>query len=123
MTAAAANPLLMIFSRAPSSTLTRDILDASLAAAAFELPTTLLFIDDGVYSLLPDQQPSSQCAGTPLSDTLGALAIYGIDHVFVSQEALQKRGMTELNPCICAKIATREDITSLIHTHSRIITI
>lgn len=49
--------LLIISRQAPWSGLTaREALDIVLAGGAFDLPMGLLFLDDGVFQLVPDQQ-------------------------------------------------------------------
>lgn len=52
--------LLIISRQAPWSGLTaREALDIVLAGGAFDLPMGLLFMDDGVFQLVPDQQSSA----------------------------------------------------------------
>ena len=79
--------------RAPyGSTLGRAGYDVALAAAAFEQPVTLLFMDDGVWHLLPDQQGAAIDSKT-VCKTLDSLALYDIDELYVDTHSLARRDL------------------------------
>lgn len=55
--------MLLVLRRGPyGNALARASLDVALAAAAFEQDVHLLFMDDGVWQLLPGQQPADIAA-------------------------------------------------------------
>lgn len=67
-------------------------LDMILTFAAFEQSVSLLFIDDGVFQLLKNQQVIEQ----QLKDTASmyrALEIYEIDRIYVELESMERRGL------------------------------
>lgn len=71
-----------------------EALDTAMAAAALELPVTLLFDGDGVFQLLPNQD------GTALgvrnhSQLLEALPAFEVERCFVAGPALARRGLAE----------------------------
>ncbi len=88
-------PKLLFLARSPpyGSARARALLDMVLAAATFEQDIELIFLGDGVYQLLPDQD-----AGPIGEKTLGklveALALYGIENPRVEAEALAERNLT-----------------------------
>ncbi len=85
--------LLFIFRHAPyGSSIARDGLDALLAASAYDQDLSVLFLGDGVFQLVGDQQ-SSGISSKSLSATLPALPIYDIDQIYVQQSALAERGL------------------------------
>ena len=85
--------LLILFRRAPSGHgLARAGYDFALAAAAFEQPVSLLFMDDGVWQLLPEQKPGAIGAKN-IASTLDSLPIYDIDSVYAEGESLSARGL------------------------------
>lgn len=84
---------LLIISRHPPARLAaREALDMALAAAAFGVPTGLLFMDDGVLQLLKGQD--AQAVGQKsLAANLQALELYGVEDVLVCGQSLAARGI------------------------------
>jgi len=70
----------------------REALDAILAAAAYGQDIGVLFIDDGVFQLLPDQAPGA-LPQKSLEANLSALPLYEVERLYVHSESLQERGL------------------------------
>ncbi len=71
-----------------------ESLEVVLIGAAFEQDVALAFIDDGVYQLIKDQDTTG--IGTKnFSPTYRALGDYDISKIYVEQESLEKRGLSE----------------------------
>ena len=86
--------LLFISRRAPYGTSSaKDAIDAALAASIFEQDISFLFMDDGVFQLLKNQQ-SHDIEQKNISSILSAISLYGIDKVYAHQESLSERGLT-----------------------------
>lgn len=89
----AAKSLLLVFRRAPyGRSLSRAGYDVALAAAAFEQPVSLLFLDDGVWQLLPEQHADAIGARS-ITRTLESLPLYDIDTLYVDSDSLAHRGL------------------------------
>ncbi len=89
----AAKSLLLVFRRPPyGRSLSRAGYDVALAAAAFEQPVSLLFLDDGVWQLLPEQRADAIGARS-ISRTLESLPLYDIDNLYVDSESLAQRAL------------------------------
>lgn len=87
--------LLLVFRHPPYGRgITRGGYDVALAAAAFEQPVSLLFMDDAVWQLLPDQS-SGRIDAKSIESTLASLPLYDIETLYVEASALADRG---LNP-------------------------
>ncbi len=85
--------LLLVFRRAPyGRSLPRAGYDVALAAAAFEQPVSLLFLDDGVWQLLPDQR-AGEIGAKSITNTLDSLALYDIDRLYVDADSMSRRGL------------------------------
>ena len=86
--------LLILFRRAPyGHGLARAGYDFALAAAAFEQSVSLLFMDDGIWQLLPEQKPAA--IGTKnIASTLASLPLYDIDSIYAEGESLSVRGLS-----------------------------
>jgi tRNA 2-thiouridine synthesizing protein C len=83
--------LLLVLRRAPyGDPLARASLDVALAAAAFEQDVQLLFMDDGVWQLLPAQEPAQLALKSMLS-TLRSMPLYDLETFHVDAASLQQR--------------------------------
>ena len=82
--------ICIIFNKAPyGSQAGRELLDIALMAAAFEMPITAIFIDQGVYQLLRNQQPDILNIKNHTA-TFKALPLYDIEEILVDQGAMQQ---------------------------------
>ncbi|HEY9031286.1 MAG TPA: sulfurtransferase complex subunit TusC [Kangiella sp.] len=82
--------ICIVFNKAPyGSQSGRELLDIALMAAAFDMPITAIFIDQGVYQLLKGQEPDILHIKNH-SATFKALPLYGIEEVYVEQQAMQQ---------------------------------
>lgn len=70
----------------------REGLDAILASAAYGQDIGVLFIDDGVFQLLPDQAPAN-LPQKNLNANLSALPLYEVERIYVHSESLRERGV------------------------------
>lgn len=86
--------LSVIFNKAPyGSQAGRELLDIALMAAAFEMDIKAIFIEDGVYQLLDNQQPDILSMKNH-SPTFKAMELYGIETVLVSTKDLELRALS-----------------------------
>ncbi len=120
-TAASTVQLLLVIRHSPyASQIAREALDAALTAAAFEVPISLLLINDGTYLLLPDQQPQ-QLPAKNLSKTLPALAMYDIERVYTAQSCLEQRGISSDPFPIDIEVLDDPAVSALFHQHQHIL--
>jgi len=107
--------LAVIFNKAPYGTQSgRELLDIALMAAAFDMDISALFINDGVYQLLENQQPDILNMKNH-SPTFKALELYGIETVLISQEDLSQRSLSEAQLLNVAKVSSSSHINQVIH--------
>jgi tRNA 2-thiouridine synthesizing protein C len=86
--------ILIVSRHAPyGNSLAKEALDAALATSSYDQDLSLLFMDDGVFQLLKDQQ-SDLIHQKSFSSMLAVLPLYGIDNIFVHTESLEKRKIT-----------------------------
>ena len=90
----------------------RLCLDAALATAVFEQSVNYLFLDDGVYQLLANQNADGIQQKT-LGNALETLELYGIERVLVSEDALTTRGISPDELLLPATLVNDSDIKSL----------
>jgi tRNA 2-thiouridine synthesizing protein C len=69
-----------------------EALEVVLIAGAFEQQVKLIFMDDGVYQLKRNQNPTG-IGMKNFSKTFGALGDFDIEQIFVDYESLNLRGL------------------------------
>ncbi|KPC33802.1 Sulfur relay protein TusC [Pseudomonas syringae pv. cilantro] len=101
----------------------REALDIVLAGGAFDLPVGLLFMDDGVFQLAPQQAPGA-LQQKDLTANLKALSMFGVEDLYACGQSLAERGISastlgdEINP-----LAARPELSALFDRYDEVITI
>ena len=93
--------------------LAREALDTAMAAAAFDQLVSLVFIGDGVWQLLSDQQPQ-QIGQRSLEKQLASLPLYDVDRLYADGEALRYRGLNAGELSLPVKVLDSEAIAMLL---------
>lgn len=88
-------------------------LDAALAAAVFEQPVNYVFIEDGVFQLLKDQDATAINSKT-LGLALETLELYGIENIYVDKDSMAERNLNLDQLVIPANIITSNDLQNLL---------
>lgn len=118
-----AKSLLLISRQSPwSGPCAREALDILLAGGAFDLPVSLLLLDDGVFQLVAGQQAKA-VQQKDLGANLQALPLFGIEPLYVCNHSLTTRGLAGTDPIMPIKLLDNTGITTLIHQHQHVITI
>jgi tRNA 2-thiouridine synthesizing protein C len=115
--------ILFILQHAPhGNSSARDSLDAALACAAFDQQVQLLFIDDGVWHLLPEQQ-SEAIDSKDTSKMLGALGYYDINDVFADAFSLHTRQLSVESCAIPVTTLPADAIRTLVSAADCVVTL
>lgn len=87
--------LALIFRHAPHSTAHgREALDLAMLSASFEQEVSLIFVDEGILHLLPNQN-SELIGGKDYIATFKALPLYDIERLFVCETSLKQLGINQ----------------------------
>ncbi len=88
------NKKILLISRKPpyGTSTAREAIDIALAASVYDQDIGILFMDDGVFQLLKNQQ-SQQIDQKNIGSILPALTLYGIENIYVHQESLDIRAI------------------------------
>jgi tRNA 2-thiouridine synthesizing protein C len=114
--------LLIITRRPPAHLAAREALDMALAAAAFGVPTGLLFMDDGVLQLRKGQD-SGLLQQKSLAANLEALEMYGVEDVMACRHSLGERGL-DVNQCLLAvNCVDSAHIATLLEHYSEVVSL
>lgn len=106
---------LLFISRSPpyGADRARALLDMALAASVYEQDMKLLFLGDGVYQLLRDQD-GARIGEKTLGNAMEALEHYGIEKPLVEAAALTERNLRAENLVIPAEALDSAGIRDLI---------
>ncbi|KOP51488.1 sulfurtransferase complex subunit TusC [Pseudomonas tremae] len=101
----------------------REALDIVLAGGAFDLPVGLLFLDDGVFQLVPQQSPTA-LQQKDLTANLKALPMFGVEALYACAHSLAERGIAAdaLSDEI-SQLSTRSELSALFDRYDEVITI
>lgn len=92
----------------------KDSLDIALIAASFEQEVTLVFMDDGIFQLLKEQDGEKiNRKGTHKS--IEALSFYDIDKVYIDGASLRARNVSPADLVIDTELLTTEQLAALLH--------
>lgn len=118
-----ARSMLIITRQAPwAGPSAREALDIVLAGGAFELPLALLFLDDGVFQLAPEQQ-AARLQQKDLTANLQALPMFGVDSLFAAKRSLSERGLDEATLSLQVEVLDDADLSALINRYDHVITL
>lgn len=110
---------LFILTQSPyQSSLAREALDFALASAAFNQQVSLLFMGDGVFQLLADQQ--SQSGKKNIEKTLSSLALFDIESVYYHEACALERHIIAAELSLNATPSNAKEIQLLIHTADKV---
>lgn len=85
--------ILLISRHAPyGQSIGKEAIDVALAAAVYDQNLSILFMDDGVFQLLKDQN-AENIAQKNFASMLSALPFYDIENIYVHFESLEQRNI------------------------------
>ncbi|MGL4475490.1 MAG: sulfurtransferase complex subunit TusC [Shewanella sp.] len=104
--------ICVIFRRGPHEG-GREGVDFALLSASFDQQVSVVFCDEGVLHLLPDQQPQLIGQRDYLA-TLKALPLYDVETVLACKLSLSDYGMSRTDLAIACQQASAEEISQLL---------
>ncbi len=100
--------------RAPYGTIyALECLEVVLVAAAFDQDVSVVFVDDGVYQLKKDQDTTA-IGMKNFSKTYRALDDYDVEKIYVEQESLDARGLSEEDLIIDVEVVAAENLRAIM---------
>ncbi|MGB3622771.1 sulfurtransferase complex subunit TusC [Ketobacter sp. MCCC 1A13808] len=113
---------LIINQKAPHAGMgTREALDAALATAAFGVKTGVLFLDDGIFQIIKNQ--NTDPAGQKNTAAIfKSFALYDIDHIFVRAKDLALRGLTEEDLSVEVQLVEDDAVSDLFCQFDNLLT-
>lgn len=113
--------LLIICQQPPWNISAKESLDIALSAGTFDIPTALLFLDDGVFQLIA-QQNASVIEQKNISANLQALPLFGIERLLVAEHSLTTRGLASEQLSLPSELISQQQLTTLLQQYDVVIT-
>ena len=116
--------LLIISRQAPWSGLgAKEALDIVLAGGAFDLPIGLLFMDDGTFQLVPEQNAGA-LQQKNLTANLQALAMFGVEDLYACRHSLDERGISPAGLAVAdVQPLSADEVRAVIDRYDQVITL
>ncbi|MDY6874775.1 MAG: sulfurtransferase complex subunit TusC [Chloroflexota bacterium] len=88
------NTVAVLMRKAPyGSVYTAEGFRSIMGIGVFEMDISVLFVDDGVYALIKDQDPADLDM-KPLGEGFPTLPDFGVTRFYVHDQSLSERGLT-----------------------------
>ncbi len=88
-------------------------LDTALAASVFEQQVNYIFMEDGVYQLLKNQDAGSINSKT-LGNILETLNLYGVENIYICADAMEERNLSADDLVISAKLISNDEFKTIL---------
>ncbi len=112
--------IAFVHSRGPyDGPFAQDGLDAAMVAAAFDQEVTLVFVDDGVYQLLPGHAPAA-IGRRRADEALGHIGALGVQRILVDRASLDLRGVAAELLNLPAKPMEAGEIARFLETQDQV---
>lgn len=109
---------LFIIKTAPHGTITaQETLDVLLTYAAFGLTVSLIFVEDGVFQLMANQQTTALGLKN-FAATFRALEDYEVESVYVDKASLESRGLKKEDLLINIDVIEKDQQQALITSNN-----
>jgi len=90
-----------------------ESLEVVLIGAAFDQDVSLVFMDDGVYQLKKGQDTKATEMKN-FSPTYRALEMYDVEKLYVSQDSMNERGLTEEDLIVPVELKSADQLAELM---------
>ncbi len=113
--------VIVLLRKAPyGSIYTAEAFRTIMGIAVFEMDICVVFVDDGVYSLVKDQNPE-KLEMKPLGDGFPMLKEFNVNRFVVHDESLSERGLTADDLVMEVEMANNSQISEIIKEYGRVL--
>lgn len=113
--------VIVLLRKAPyGSVYSAEAFRTIMGIGVFEMDICVLFVDDGVFALLKDQNPG-KLDMKPLGDGFPMLPEFGVNRFVVHRESLIERGLNPDDLVVDAEIVDGDDLGSIFAEYQRVL--
>jgi tRNA 2-thiouridine synthesizing protein C len=91
-----------------------------MGIAVFEMDISVVFLDDGVYALVKDQNPD-KLDMKPLGDGFPMLSEFGVHRFYVHAESLSERGLTTDDLVMDVEVVDSAQVAQILSTAGKVL--
>jgi tRNA 2-thiouridine synthesizing protein C len=115
------NKVIVLLRKAPyGSVYTAEAFRTIMGIAVFEMDICVIFMDDGVYSLVKGQNPE-KLEMKPLGDGFPMLKDFNVSKFVVHDESLSERGLSTDDLVLEVELANSSQISELMNTYGKVL--
>lgn len=116
------NRLLVINTKAPYAGQSgQESLDFVMAMANFGIETSVVFVNDGVFQLLTDQN-AKNIQRKHYVKGFKSLTFYDVDNIFVCKTSLESREINQEQLNVDHQLIQENELSKIIATHQHVVT-
>ena len=113
---------LFVNRKAPYGTVyALESLEVVLISAAFDQDISLVFMDDGVYQIVKNQE-TDDIGMKNFSRTYRALEGYDVEKLYVEEESMDARGLNENDLLVEVEVLNSKELGDLMNAQDVVIT-
>jgi tRNA 2-thiouridine synthesizing protein C len=114
--------LTYIFSSTPHSTSSgREGLDALLAASAYCEDIRVIFMGDGVYQLLKNQE-TQRILSKDYAPLFKLMELYDVDSIYICERSMKERGLVSSDFLIHGQFLDSMALSNQLHIADKVLT-
>ena len=91
-----------------------------MGIGVFEMDAALIFVDDGVYALVKDQNPE-KLDMQPLGEGFPMLPEFGVNRFYVHQPSLEERGLSVDDLVMEVQLVDNAGLSKLLAEHDAVL--
>ena len=115
------NTVAVLMRKAPyGSVYTAEGFRTLMGLAVFEMDISVVFMDDGVYALLENQDPG-KLEMKPLGDGFPMLTEFDVDRFFVHDQSLAERGLSTDDLLMDVEVVDGARIAEILETAGKVL--
>lgn len=112
---------LVLLRKAPyGSVYTAEAFRTIMGIAVFEMDLCVLFMDDGVYALMIDQDPSGLDM-KPLGEGFPMLKDFNVTKFVVHEKSLTERGLMPEDLVLDVELASNQKVAELLASYGKVL--
>jgi len=115
------NKAVVLMRKAPyGSVYTAEGLRSVMGIGIFEMDVALVFVDDGVYALVKEQNPE-KLDMQPLGEGFPALPEFGVEKFYVHRPSLEARGLSASDLVLAVEMVDDAGLAELLAAHGAVL--
>ena len=91
-----------------------------MGVGVFEMDISVVFVDDGVYSLVKNQNPE-KLDMKPLGDGFPMLTEFGVSKFYVHDESLDERGLTTEDLVLPVEVVNGAQVARILEDAGKVL--